>query len=61
MRVNCVLESPFRPSGIRFQGSHSRALVASLTLGGDNGGDVTKLPFPVYMYVDYVRVYQKAE
>ena len=27
----------------------------------DNGGDVTKIPFPVYMYVDYVRVYQKAE
>ena len=36
-------------------------LLVNLALGGDNGGDVTKLPFPVYMYVDYVRVYQKAE
>ena len=24
----------------------------------DNGGDVTAIPFPVRMYVDYVRVYQ---
>ena len=36
-------------------------LLVNLALGGDNGGDVTKLPFPVHMYVDYVRVYQKAE
>ena len=36
-------------------------LLVNLALGGDNGGDVTKIPFPVYMYVDYVRVYQKAE
>ncbi len=36
-------------------------LLVNLALGGDNGGDVTKVPFPVHMYVDYVRVYQKAE
>ena len=36
-------------------------LLVNLALGGDNGGDVTKIPFPVHMYVDYVRVYQKAE
>lgn len=36
-------------------------LLVNLALGGDNGGDVTKMPFPAYMYVDYVRVYQKAE
>lgn len=36
-------------------------LLVNLALGGDNGGDVTKVPFPVYMYVDYVRVYQKTE
>ena len=36
-------------------------LLVNLALGGDSGGDVTKVPFPVYMYVDYVRVYQKAE
>ena len=34
-------------------------LLVNLALGGDSGGDVTKVPFPVYMYVDYVRVYQK--
>ena len=34
-------------------------LLVNLALGGDNGGDVTKMPFPAYMYVDYVRVYQK--
>ena len=36
-------------------------LLVNLALGGDSGGDVTKVPFPVHMYVDYVRVYQKAE
>lgn len=36
-------------------------LLVNLALGGDNGGDVTKVPFPVCMYVDYVRVYQKTE
>lgn len=36
-------------------------LLVNLALGGDNGGDVTKMTFPAYMYVDYVRVYQKAE
>ena len=36
-------------------------LLVNLALGGECGGDVTKVPFPVYMYVDYVRVYQKAE
>ena len=36
-------------------------LLVNLALGGDSGGDVTKVPFPVRMYVDYVRVYQKAE
>ena len=35
-------------------------LLVNLALGGDSGGDVTKVPFPVRMYVDYVRVYQKA-
>ena len=36
-------------------------LLVNLALGGDSGGDVTKVPFPVSMYVDYIRVYQKAE
>ena len=36
-------------------------LLVNLALGGDNGGDVTKLPFPVRMYVDFIRVYQKSE
>ena len=36
-------------------------LLVNLALGGDSGGDVTKVPFPVHMYVDYVRVYQKVE
>ncbi len=36
-------------------------LLVNLALGGDNGGDVTAIPFPVRMYVDYVRVYQKSE
>ena len=34
-------------------------LLVNLALGGDCGGDVTAIPFPVHMYVDYVRVYQK--
>ena len=34
-------------------------LLVNLALGGDSGGDVTKVPFPVRMYIDYVRVYQK--
>ena len=34
-------------------------LLVNLALGGDNGGDVTKMAFPAYMYVDFVRVYQK--
>ena len=46
------VENPFR---------QPHYLLVNLALGGDNGGDVTKIPFPVYMYVDYVRVYQKAE
>jgi len=36
-------------------------LLVNLALGGECGGDVTQVPFPVRMYVDYVRVYQKAE
>ncbi len=36
-------------------------LLVNLALGGDSGGDVTKVPFPVHMYVDYVRVYQRQE
>ena len=36
-------------------------LLVNLALGGDSGGDVTAIPFPVRMYVDYVRVYRKAE
>ncbi len=36
-------------------------LLVNLALGGDSGGDVTKIPFPVRMYVDYVRVYQRTE
>ncbi len=46
------VENPFR---------QPHYLLVNLALGGDNGGDVTKVPFPVHMYVDYVRVYQKAE
>ena len=34
-------------------------LLVNLALGGECGGDVTAIKFPVRMYVDYVRVYQK--
>ena len=34
-------------------------LLMNLALGGECGGDVTAIKFPVHMYVDYVRVYQK--
>lgn len=34
-------------------------LLVNLALGGDNGGDVTAIRFPVQMLVDYVRVYQR--
>ena len=44
------VENPFR---------QPHYLLVNLALGGDNGGDVTKMTFPAYMYVDYVRVYQK--
>ena len=33
-------------------------LLVNLALGGDCGGDVTAIKFPVQMLVDYVRVYQ---
>ena len=46
------VENPFR---------QPHYLLVNLALGGDSGGDVTKVPFPVRMYVDYVRVYQKTE
>ena len=46
------VENPFR---------HPHYLLMNLALGGECGGDVTKVPFPVRMYVDYVRVYQKSE
>ena len=36
-------------------------LLVNLALGGDCGGDVTAIKFPVRMYVDFVRVYQKSE
>ena len=36
------------------------AALAAVLEVGSSGGDVTKVPFPVRMYVDYVRVYQKA-
>ena len=36
-------------------------LLMNLALGGECGGDVTAIKFPVRMYVDYVRVYQKSE
>ena len=34
-------------------------LLVNLALGGECGGDVTAIKFPIRMYVDYVRVYQK--
>ena len=34
-------------------------LLVNLALGGICGGDVTAIKFPIRMYVDYVRVYQK--
>ena len=34
-------------------------LLVNLALGGECGGDVTAIKFPIHMYVDYVRVYQK--
>ena len=34
-------------------------LLVNLALGGDCGGDVTAIQFPVRMLVDYVRVYQR--
>ena len=36
-------------------------LLVNLALGGDCGGDVTAIQFPVQMLVDYVRYYQPVE
>lgn len=36
-------------------------LLVNMALGGDNGGDLSKTPFPIHMYVDYVRVFQKGK
>ena len=46
------VENPFR---------QPHYLLVNLALGGECGGDVTAIKFPVHMYVDYVRVYQKVE
>lgn len=34
-------------------------VLLNLAVGGDNGGDPTKTPFPAKYEVDYVRIYQK--
>jgi beta-glucanase (GH16 family) len=35
-------------------------LLLNLAIGGDNGGDPSRTPFPVRFEVDYVRVYQQS-
>ena len=45
-----AVENPFR---------QPHYLLVNLALGGICGGDVTAIKFPIRMYVDYVRVYQK--
>ena len=40
-----------------FLGPHY--ILLNFALGGDNGGDVSKTPFPRRFEIDYVRVYQK--
>ena len=34
-------------------------ILANLAIGGDNGGDPSKTTFPLYYYIDYIRVYQR--
>ena len=36
-------------------------IIVNLALGGQNGGDPSKAPYPNRFEVDYVRVYQKAK
>ncbi|AUD01957.1 beta-glucanase [Spirosoma pollinicola] len=38
---------------------HPHYVLLNLAIGGDNGGDPSKTPFPSRFEVDYVRVYQK--
>ena len=57
--IENVRNARFRSVANPFHQPHY--LLVNLALGGDSGGDVTKVPFPVRMYVDYVRVYRKSE
>ncbi len=34
-------------------------LILNQAIGGQNGGDYSQTKFPVYFYIDYVRVWQK--
>jgi len=34
-------------------------LLLNQAIGGQNGGDYSKTEFPIYFYIDYVRVWQK--
>ena len=52
-----VRNARFRSVSNPFRQPHY--LLVNLALGGDNGGDVTAIRFPVQMLVDYVRVYQR--
>lgn len=57
--IDDVRNARFRSVANPFRQPHY--LLVNLALGGDNGGDITQIPFPVRMYVDYVRVYQESE
>ena len=52
-----VKNARFRSVSNPFRQPHY--LLVNLALGGDSGGDVTAIRFPVQMLVDYVRVYQQ--
>ena len=55
--ITDVKNARFRSVSNPFHQPHY--LLVNLALGGDCGGDVTAIKFPVRMLVDYVRVYQQ--
>ena len=55
--ITDVKNAMFRSVSNPFHQPHY--LLVNLALGGDCGGDVTAIKFPVRMLVDYVRVYQQ--
>ncbi|MGL4514429.1 MAG: glycoside hydrolase family 16 protein [Lacipirellulaceae bacterium] len=50
VNANSEWDNPFRKP---------QYLLLNLAIGGDNGGDPSKTPFPVRYEIDYVRVYQQ--